>query len=114
STITSLPFLLVTIRLEVGPTLLPVEMTVAEGPAVGMKPLPVGTSIPHARTVAASMEVKTLATSSESLLILSATTSPSLILLPLIGPDSVGQASPSLTSLTVYAGSSATVRRAED
>nr|GEV00895.1 hypothetical protein [Tanacetum cinerariifolium] len=40
STITSFPFLLVTIGLAVGPTLLPVEITVAGGPAVGMKPLP--------------------------------------------------------------------------
>nr|GFC74722.1 hypothetical protein [Tanacetum cinerariifolium] len=55
---------------------------------VGMKPLPVGTSIPPARTVAATMEVKTLAISSESLLILSAAASPSLILLPLIGVSS--------------------------
>nr|GFB30774.1 hypothetical protein [Tanacetum cinerariifolium] len=54
----------------------------AGGPAVGMTPLPVGTSIPPARTVAASMEVKTLAIFSESLLILLAAASPSLILLP--------------------------------
>nr|GFA66040.1 hypothetical protein [Tanacetum cinerariifolium] len=111
-------------------------MSAAGGPAVGMEPLPVGTSIPPARTVAASMEVKTLAISSESLLILSAAASPSFILLPLIGAssldclvedlemvalsssainlDSVGQASPSLTSLIGDAGSSATVGRAED
>nr|GFC62290.1 hypothetical protein [Tanacetum cinerariifolium] len=44
---------------------------VAGGPAVGMKPLPVGTLASSARTVAASIEVKTLAISSESLLILS-------------------------------------------
>nr|GFC99180.1 hypothetical protein [Tanacetum cinerariifolium] len=37
-----------------------------------MKPLPVGTLASPARTVAASIEVKTLAISSESLLILSA------------------------------------------
>nr|GFD25141.1 hypothetical protein [Tanacetum cinerariifolium] len=59
-----------TIGLAVGPTSLPVEMIVAWGPAVGMEPLLVRTSIPPARTVAASMEVKTLAISSESLLIL--------------------------------------------
>nr|GFD44693.1 hypothetical protein [Tanacetum cinerariifolium] len=53
--------ILVTIGLAVRPTSLPVEMTVAEGSTVGMKPLPVGTSIPPARTVAASMEAKTLA-----------------------------------------------------
>nr|GFD37702.1 hypothetical protein [Tanacetum cinerariifolium] len=64
-------------------------MIVAGGPAVGMEPLPVGTSIPPARTVAASTEVKTLAISSESLLILSAAASPSLILLPLIGASSL-------------------------
>nr|GEV33069.1 hypothetical protein [Tanacetum cinerariifolium] len=91
SIITSLPVLLIAIGLAVGPTSLPVEMTVAGGPSVGMKPLPVGTSIPPASTVAASMEVKTLAISSESLLILSAAASPSLILLSLIrasSPDS--------------------------
>nr|GFA67751.1 hypothetical protein [Tanacetum cinerariifolium] len=71
---------------------LPVEISAA----VGMEPLPVGTSIPPARTVAASMEVKTLAISYESLLILSTA------------------ASPSLTSLTGDAGSSATVKRAKD
>nr|GFC96256.1 hypothetical protein [Tanacetum cinerariifolium] len=64
------------------------EMTVAGGPAVGMEPLPVGTSIPPARNVVASMEVKTLSISSESLLILSAAASPSWILLPLIGAAS--------------------------
>nr|GFD54663.1 hypothetical protein [Tanacetum cinerariifolium] len=72
----------------VGPTSLPVEMIVAGGPTVGMEPLPVGTSIPLSRTVAAYMEVKTLATSSESLLVLSAAASPSLILIPLIGASS--------------------------
>nr|GFD51499.1 hypothetical protein [Tanacetum cinerariifolium] len=65
------------------------EMIVAGGPAVGMEPLPVGISIPPARTVAASMEVKTLATSCESLLILSAAASPLLILLSLIGASSL-------------------------
>nr|GFC14289.1 hypothetical protein [Tanacetum cinerariifolium] len=85
-----------------GPTSLPVEITVARGPTVGMKPLPVGTSIPPARTVVASVEVKTLATSSELLLILSVAASPSLILLLLIGassPDCVA-ATPSLSSKT--------------
>nr|GFD42530.1 hypothetical protein [Tanacetum cinerariifolium] len=43
-----------------------------------MKPLPVGTLVSPARTVATSIEVKTLAISSESLLILSAGASPSL------------------------------------
>nr|GEZ93185.1 hypothetical protein [Tanacetum cinerariifolium] len=52
----------------------------SRGPAVGMEPLQVGTSIPPTSTVAASMEVKTLAISSESLLILSAATSPLFIL----------------------------------
>nr|GFC91936.1 hypothetical protein [Tanacetum cinerariifolium] len=42
--------------LAVGPTSLLVEITVTGGPAVGMKPLPMGTSIPPARIVAASME----------------------------------------------------------
>nr|GFC36198.1 hypothetical protein [Tanacetum cinerariifolium] len=71
-------------------------MSVAGGLAVGMEPLPVGTLIPSARTVAASMEVKTIASSFES----------SLILLAV--------ASLSLTSLTGDACLSATVRRAED
>nr|GFC93405.1 hypothetical protein [Tanacetum cinerariifolium] len=70
------------------PTSLPVEITVAGGPAVGMKPLPVGTLVSPASTVATSIEVKTLAISSESLLILSAAASPSLLLLPLIGASS--------------------------
>nr|GFD28214.1 hypothetical protein [Tanacetum cinerariifolium] len=48
------------------------ETIVAGGPAVGMKPLPVGTLVSPARTNAASIEVKTLAISSESLHILSA------------------------------------------
>nr|GFA89179.1 hypothetical protein [Tanacetum cinerariifolium] len=65
-----------------------VEMSAAGGPAVGMEPLLVGTSIPPARTVAASMEVKTLASSTESSLILSAVASLSFILLPLIGASS--------------------------
>nr|GFD22445.1 hypothetical protein [Tanacetum cinerariifolium] len=72
--------LLVTIGLAVGPTSLPVEITVAGGPAVRVKPLPVGTSVSPASTIAASIEVKTLAISSESLLILSAAASPSLVL----------------------------------
>nr|GFA75130.1 hypothetical protein [Tanacetum cinerariifolium] len=38
------------------PTSLPVETIVAGGPAVGMKPLPVGTLASPARTVAASIE----------------------------------------------------------
>nr|GFD17321.1 hypothetical protein [Tanacetum cinerariifolium] len=74
----------------------------SRGPAVGMEPLPVGTSIPAARTVTASMEVKTLAISSESLLILLAAASPLLILLPLIGalsPDCL-VVLPSLSSNT--------------
>nr|GFD41411.1 hypothetical protein [Tanacetum cinerariifolium] len=50
----------------------PVETIVAGGPAVGMKPLPVGTLVSPAGIVAASIEVKTLAISSKSLLILSA------------------------------------------
>nr|GFD03441.1 hypothetical protein [Tanacetum cinerariifolium] len=66
----SFPFLLRTIGLAVGPTSLLVETIVAWGPTVGMKPLPVGTLASPARTVAASIEVRTLAISSESLLIL--------------------------------------------
>nr|GFD19641.1 hypothetical protein [Tanacetum cinerariifolium] len=54
-----------------------------------MKPLPVGTSVSPDSTVAASIEVKTLAISSESLLILSVAASPSLLLLPLIGASSL-------------------------
>nr|GFD07755.1 hypothetical protein [Tanacetum cinerariifolium] len=53
-----------------------------------------------ASTVAASIEVKTLAISSESLLILSAAPSLSLLLIPLIGassPDCL-EATPSLSS----------------
>nr|GFD18393.1 hypothetical protein [Tanacetum cinerariifolium] len=60
----------------------------AGGPAVGMKPLSVGTLVSPASTVVASIEVKTLAISSKSLLILSAAASPSLLLLPLIGASS--------------------------
>nr|GFA84305.1 hypothetical protein [Tanacetum cinerariifolium] len=65
------------------------EITVAGGPAVGMKPLPVGTLVSPASTVVASIEVKTLAVSFESLLILSAAASPSLLLLTLIGSSSL-------------------------
>nr|GFD34429.1 hypothetical protein [Tanacetum cinerariifolium] len=42
--------------LAVGPTSLPVEITVAGGLAVGMKPLPVGILVSPASTVAASIE----------------------------------------------------------
>nr|GFD30858.1 hypothetical protein [Tanacetum cinerariifolium] len=92
----SFPFLLLTVGLAVGPTLLPVETIVVEGPAVGMEPLPVGTLVSPARTFVASKEVKTLAISSESVLILSAAASPSLEdLLPLIGASS-----PDLTPIT--------------
>nr|GFD34341.1 hypothetical protein [Tanacetum cinerariifolium] len=55
-----------------------------------------------ASTVAASIEVKTLAISSESLLILSAAASPSLLLIPLIrasSPDGL-EATTSLSSKT--------------
>nr|GFC73034.1 hypothetical protein [Tanacetum cinerariifolium] len=80
-----------------------------------------GTLVSPASTVAASIEVKTLAISSESLLILSAAASSSLLLLPLIGalsPD-LSSITPSLSSkiLTLSAGdagSSATIGRAED
>nr|GEW10000.1 hypothetical protein [Tanacetum cinerariifolium] len=40
-----------------GPTLLPVEIIVAGGPAVGMKPLQVGTLVSPASTLAASIEI---------------------------------------------------------
>nr|GFA46548.1 hypothetical protein [Tanacetum cinerariifolium] len=49
----------------VGPTSLPVETIVAGGPAVGMEPLPVKTLVSPARTVAASIEIKTLAVTTD-------------------------------------------------
>nr|GEX10591.1 hypothetical protein [Tanacetum cinerariifolium] len=74
---------------RVGTTSLPVGTSSAGGLAVGIDPLPVGTSaIPPARIVAASMEVRTVAISSESSLIRSATASSSSNLLPLIGASS--------------------------
>nr|GEW62150.1 hypothetical protein [Tanacetum cinerariifolium] len=81
STITSLPFLFVTIGLAVGPTSLPVEMIVAGG---------------------SEMIVSDSTITSESLLILSAAASPSLILLPLIGALSLDCLAvlPSLSSNT--------------
>nr|GFB59498.1 hypothetical protein [Tanacetum cinerariifolium] len=70
------------------------------GPSVGMKPLPAGTLVSPASTVATSIEVKTLAISSKSLLILLAAASPSLLLLPLIGASSpdLSLITPSLSS----------------
>nr|GFD50719.1 hypothetical protein [Tanacetum cinerariifolium] len=78
------------------------ETIVAGGPAVGMKSLLVGTLASPARIVAASIEVKTLAISSESLLILSAGASPSVLLLLLIGASSLDFSliTPSLSSKT--------------
>nr|GFC72439.1 hypothetical protein [Tanacetum cinerariifolium] len=60
----------------------------------------VRTLVSPARTVAASIEVKTLEISSESLLIISAGASPSLVLLPLIGASSpdLSPITPSLSS----------------
>nr|GEZ27407.1 hypothetical protein [Tanacetum cinerariifolium] len=65
-----------------------------------MEPLPVGTLVSPARTVAASIEVRTLGISSESVLIFSAGAYSSLVLLPLIGASSpdISPITPSLSS----------------
>nr|GEX97808.1 hypothetical protein [Tanacetum cinerariifolium] len=88
-------------RLAVGTTSLPVGTSAAGGPAMGIDPLPVGTSVALlAKTVAASMEVRTVAISYVSSLVLSAAVSLSSKLLPLIGASSLdlSAATPSLAS----------------
>nr|GFC71131.1 hypothetical protein [Tanacetum cinerariifolium] len=111
STITSLPFLLVTgvTTLAVANTGLAVgisSLLVGTDPsarvlAVGMDPLPMGTSTTLlAKTVAASIEVNIVAISSVSSLTIYVAASPSSILLPLIvasSPELVA-ATPSLSS----------------
>nr|GEZ64520.1 hypothetical protein [Tanacetum cinerariifolium] len=62
----------------------------SRGPAVGIKPLPVGTSAtPLDKTVAASMEVNTVSIFFVSSLTLSTASSPTSNHLPLIGASSL-------------------------
>nr|GEX53187.1 putative reverse transcriptase domain-containing protein [Tanacetum cinerariifolium] len=78
-----------------------VGTSAAGGPAVGIDPLPVGTSTaPLAKTVVASMDVSTVAISYVSSLALSAAASPSSKFLPFIGASSPdpSAAPPSLSS----------------